>query len=438
MASMNFNFASPQQRTKILFWITSLCSLVYHVVVFCFAFFLKIYPLFYYNIVSISIFAFLVAFTFKFNSLIIPYTLLITEIIVHQVLASYYLGSYCCFYYFILLMGLLPFLFFVNNFKVSVPISTITSIIFILFENMNFPPAYDSLSSSIFRIIRYANISIAIFAIFTMVMVFTMIVFKTEKNLESRNEFLNTEMKLASIVQQSFFKREPIEFENWELSYYNLPMAAVSGDMIDIYHRQRNIDGVGIFDVSGHGLASGLVTMLVKNIIHQEFYKNTESDLAEMLDRINMRIIQEKGEIKNYLTGILIRINGNKLELVNAGHPHPIVYKSALNECFFVDQLPGSFGAIGMDDMPTCYQSQFIELNPGDELILYTDGITDTENELKEVFGKEKFVNSIKQNAALPVMKQTANISNEVSSFRGAAPMEDDITFMIIRRKKTV
>ncbi len=435
MDSMNFNFASSQQRTKILFWITSLCSLVYHLVVFGFAFFLKIYPLFYYNIVSISIFAFLVAFTFKFNSLIIPYTLLITEIIVHQVLASYYLGSYCGFYYFILLMGLLPFLFFVNNFKVSVPISTITSLIFILFENMNFPPAYSSLSSSIFKIIRYTNISIAIFAIFTMVMVFTMIVFKTEKNLENRNEFLNTEMKLASIVQQSFFKREPIEFENWELAYYNLPMAAVSGDMIDVYHRQRNIDGVGIFDVSGHGLASGLVTMLVKNIIHQEFYKDTESDLAEMLERINSRIIQEKGEIKNYLTGILVRINGNKLELVNAGHPYPVVYKKDLKECFYIERLPASFGAIGMNDMPTCYQSQFVELNPGDELILYTDGITDTENGLKEVFGKENFIAAIKQNADLPARKQVANITDTLAAFRNSAALKDDITLIILRRK---
>ena len=176
-------------------------------------------------------------------------------------------------------------------------------------------------------------------------------------------------------------------------------MAAVSGDMIDVYHRQRNIDGVGIFDVSGHGLASGLVTMLVKNIIHQEFYKDTESDLAEMLERINSRIIQEKGEIKNYLTGILIRINGNKLELVNAGHPYPVVYKKDLKECFYIERLPASFGAIGMNDMPTCYQSQFVELNPGDELILYTDGITDTENGLKEVFGKENFIAAIKQNA---------------------------------------
>jgi serine phosphatase RsbU (regulator of sigma subunit) len=205
--------------------------------------------------------------------------------------------------------------------------------------------------------------------------------------------------------------------------------------MIDVYHRQRNIDGVGIFDVSGHGLASGLVTMLVKNIIHQEFYKDTEVDLAEMLGRINSRIIQEKGEIKNYLTGILIRINGSKLELVNAGHPYPIVYKKDLKECFYIERLPGSMGAIGMEDMPTNYQSQFVELNPGDEIILYTDGITDTENELKEVFGKENFIAAIKQNADLPARKQTANIADTLAAFRNSAALKDDITLIILRRK---
>ena len=113
-------------------------------------------------------------------------------------------------------------------------------------------------------------------------------------------------------------------------------MAAVSGDLFDIYHRQNNIDGIGIFDISGHGLASGLVTMLVKNIIHQEFYKIADTDLAEILSRINTRIIQEKADIENYLTGILVRIGSDKIELVNAGHPFPILYKSKQKECFFV------------------------------------------------------------------------------------------------------
>ena len=58
--------------------------------------------------------------------------------------------------------------------------------------------------------------------------------------------------------------------KNYEIAYYNKAMAGVSGDFYDFYYNNTSLEGFGIFDVSGHGLASGLVTMLAKNIIEEE------------------------------------------------------------------------------------------------------------------------------------------------------------------------
>ena len=423
-----------ESRTRFIIQFTSLFSLVYHVIILILCFILKIYPVASYNIISVSVFAFLLVYSSKCKSFIAPYLIGFSEIIVHQILATYFLGTFPSFYYFILLMGLMPFALFDNNHKFSLPIAIVSSLVFIGYENLEVAPKYE-LSPLLTQTLRYMNMGITIGTIITMLFVFTLVVYRIENNLQNKNESLNKEIKLASVVQQNFFKLEPIEFSDWEVAYYNLPMAAISGDLFDIYHRQDTIDGIGIFDISGHGLASGLVTMLVKNIIHQEFYKITDTDLSEILSRINTRIIQEKSDIENYLTGVLVRMGDDKIELVNAGHPYPILYKCKQKECFFVERLPSSIGVIGMSGMTASYKSQFIRMDIGDELILYTDGITDTQNDQDIAFGKENFVNSIKKHIDLPVKQQVLDIAKDILDFRKSAQSNDDITMMVLRKK---
>lgn len=434
MASFTQNLTSAESRTKFIIQLTSFFSLVYHISILILTFVLKVYPICLYNIISVSVFAFLLIYSSKFKSDIYPYLIGLSEIVVHQILATYFLGTFPSFYYFILLMGLMPFILFDNNYKFSLPIGIVAGLTFIGYENLEVASKYE-LSPIVMQALRYMNMGITIGTIITMLVVFTLVVYRIENNLQNKNESLNKEIKLASVVQQNFFRLEPIDFDDWEVAYYNQPMAAVSGDLFDIYHRQNNIDGIGIFDISGHGLASGLVTMLVKNIIHQEFYKITDTDLAEILSRINTRIIQEKADIENYLTGILVRIGSDKIELVNAGHPFPILYKSKQKECFFVERLTSSIGVIGMSGMTASYKSQFVRMDPGDELILYTDGITDMENDKKITFGKDNLIASIKKNVNATVKQQILNISKDILNFKASVPSNDDVTMMILRRK---
>ena len=107
-------------------------------------------------------------------------------------------------------------------------------------------------------------------------------------------ENIENELRLAQVVQQSFFKHNETIYEDWAISYYNKPMAGVSGDFLDIYSTGNELNGIGIFDVSGHGIASGLVTMLVKNIIFQEFYNGRNDKLKSIIDRINIRYIKDE------------------------------------------------------------------------------------------------------------------------------------------------
>ena len=73
--------------------------------------------------------------------------------------------------------------------------------------------------------------------------------------------------------------------------------------------------------MSGHGIASGLVTMLAKTVIDRKFRECADLPFPKAMEEINRQIIEEKGDIENYLTGVLLRINDNKVELISAGHP---------------------------------------------------------------------------------------------------------------------
>ena len=119
---------------------------------------------------------------------------------------------------------------------------------------------------------------------------------RTEALEKEKNRALQ-EIDLAGFVQKSFYKVDTSEIKDWDLHIAFKPMSGVSGDLYIVFITENHLDGIGIFDISGHGIASGLVTMLVKNIIEKEFKKGKKLPLNNVMEKINDRIIAEKGSI---------------------------------------------------------------------------------------------------------------------------------------------
>ena len=250
-------------------------------------------------------------------------------------------------------------------------------------------------------------------------------------------ESVENELRLAQVVQQSFFKHNETIYDDWAISYYNKPMAGVSGDFLDIYSNGTKLEGIGIFDVSGHGIASGLVTMLVKNIIFQEFNNGKTDKLRSIIDRINIRYIKEKGNIENYLTGIVARLSedSNSVEFINAGHSMPIFYSAKDDSAHYVEDDNTAFGAIGLPDIPTNFVTHKVDMNRGDELIFFTDGVTEATNSAGDDFGKDRLLKSIFRNADRPLTTQVNCIVSDILTFVGNEPQKDDITIIILKKK---
>ena len=429
----NQEITSSYARAKFVSGFTDFFALIYHIVIQIFFLQLKVMPMFYYNFLSVILFIIVLFAIYKVKSFIGLFFIAYIEVLCHQILAEYFMGSETCFHYFILMMGLLPFLVFEKKFFIATIVSVISSLVFIILESINFPPRY-AVSQNILNTLKYLNMTITIIVIVFMVGIFTISVYKIEDNLEAKNRGLEKEIRMASVIQQNFFKQDVSQINNFDLAFYSKPMAGVSGDLYDFFRTGSNLEGLGIFDVSGHGISSGLVTMLVKNIIHQEFYTKEKMDLWEILNNINGRVIQEKGDIENYLTGILIKTNKENIEVAIAGHPRPIFYHHKTGICEFLQMKKESVGAIGIPGFPVYYTSQVYNFEEGDELFIYSDGLVDTVNERKEDFGKDRLLNLIYRVCEMPAKMQMVEVEKQIAMFQGRAPQKDDLTFIILKK----
>lgn len=256
---------------------------------------------------------------------------------------------------------------------------------------------------------------------------------KYETLLIKQKKLLESEISLASELQKGYFP-QTVEIEDkWDLAFRNQPMAGVSGDFYDVYTTDGKLDGYGLFDISGHGVSSGLVSLLIKSIINYEFYNEKHSALYEKLSVINNRFILEKGNVPNYLTGILVRIKNNQLELVNAGHPYPIIYRKKTNTFEILEKDKNSIGVIGLDGLPTNYVSQFVYLESGDEIILYSDGVTDAKNKNGEEYGSDRFISSLNLHIKESAKEQIDAVYEDLKLFTEGAPACDDVTMMVLR-----
>lgn len=260
---------------------------------------------------------------------------------------------------------------------------------------------------------------------------------ETNSHLEYERKRAQKEIDLAAFVQQSFYKNSLPDLQDWDIGFYFEALSGVSGDLYDFFTEDGKLDGFGIFDVSGHGIASGLVTMLVKNIIHQEFYSGNELPINSVMEIINNRIIEEKGNIKNYLTGILARvISSSKIEFINAGHPFPLLYVNSLNKTITLEpEDQKKCGVIGIADLPAFFETQNIELNSGDALLLYTDGIIEAHNDFRDEYGLKRLEEIFNKTQKMPIPKQIDKILKDIKKFIHNENIGDDVTLLIIRKK---
>jgi serine phosphatase RsbU (regulator of sigma subunit) len=247
------------------------------------------------------------------------------------------------------------------------------------------------------------------------------------KTLEEQKKS-EQELALAQETQESLLPRSLPQFENFRIHAFNHPTRYVGGDFYDFLQLSSG-EWMGVLaDVSGKGISPALLSSMVLGAVTMEYRSRTQPH--EILNRIN-QLLCEKSLPFQFVTLFFFVLNSDGAgQFINAGHNPAYLFRSATGE---TEGLVSDAFALGMFDF-AAYQSCPLRLNKGDILVVYSDGLPDAQNEREEMFGEEKLLQLIREEAPLGSLALEKRLLKAIDGFTRGMPQTDDITFVVVER----
>ena len=247
------------------------------------------------------------------------------------------------------------------------------------------------------------------------------------KTLEERRK-LEQELDLAKETQESLLPRDLPQLANFNIHAFNNPTRYVGGDFYDFLEMSSGeLMGV-LADVSGKGMAAALLSSMVLGALGTEFRAGTNPQ--EVLNRVN-RLLCEKSLPYQFVTLFLFLLNPNGAgQFISAGHNTAYLFRRGTGR---IESLIPDAYFLGMFDF-ACYQSRAFRLDQGDILVVYSDGLTDAENPLGEMFGEKRLLEIIQQEAPSGSHAVEQRFLKTIEEFTEGTPQTDDITFLIVEK----
>ncbi len=255
--------------------------------------------------------------------------------------------------------------------------------------------------------------------------------FNSRKSLKAARDALWSEMEVAKQIQTALTPPDKV-MGGFEVAAVMIPAESVGGDYYDIIETNSK-PWVMIGDVSGHGVESGLIMMMTQTSIRTILTENSAIEPSKLLVQLN-KVIKENIallKVDRYLTATAISIGENELTYAGS-HQDLLVYRDKTGE---VESFPSYGTWIGMlDDVSEYMQDHKLQLEKGDMVLLFTDGITEIGFSNKDMFGEERLKSAFKKYAKYPLKEVLNNIIKEALNF--CPQQEDDITLVLFRKIK--
>ncbi|MFA6226478.1 MAG: SpoIIE family protein phosphatase [Methanoregula sp.] len=256
-----------------------------------------------------------------------------------------------------------------------------------------------------------------------------------KKNIEdlrcttAEKERYAKEMEIEKKIQETFLPAFTPTIPVIELVATNLPAMEIGGDLYDFIPLDGDRWGLAIADVSGKGVSAALFMALCRTIIRVS--GGAEADPSIALRRAN-RLIYEDGRSSMFVTVFYSVLDPVKktLTYVNAGHNPPLLIRRDPPGIPILED--GRCIALGVVPKVDIVHGE-LDLEPGDLIVMYTDGVTEAFNIRDEEFGEERLADYIKNHRDDPVQKILDGLIAEIRTFSGSAPQSDDITLVVVR-----
>lgn len=245
-----------------------------------------------------------------------------------------------------------------------------------------------------------------------------------------QHEKIAQELTLAGNIQNTFLPKTLPEIPGWQLCAMLEPARQTSGDFYDVIPLPNGNLGIVVADVADKGLGAALLMALSRTLMRiyaAEYF--SRPDLV--LQAVNHRILQDtKSDLFVTMLYAILNPRTGELDYTNAGHNPPYVIGNGQARKLVSKGVPlGMFA-----DMR--WKHERTELAPGELLLLYTDGITESQNHRGDFFGEERMLRCILSHANQPVEAIKDGLLHEIKRFVGGAPQYDDVTLVLTLREQ--
>jgi len=244
-------------------------------------------------------------------------------------------------------------------------------------------------------------------------------------------ERIGAELSIATEIQASMlpciFPPFP-ERSEFELYASMQPAKEVGGDFYDFFLIDDDTLAVVIADASGKGVPAALFMVITKTLIKNNAQNGMSP--ARVFEFVN-NLLCENNSTGMFVTAFMgyLEISTGRFTYVNAGHTPPLLRRDG--GAFEVLRVKPGMVLAGIENIP--YKQSELMLQPGDELFLYTDGITEMMNPQNELFGEARLLEAANKNADDKFANFLVCVRNEVFQFADSAEQADDITMMALR-----
>jgi sigma-B regulation protein RsbU (phosphoserine phosphatase) len=269
--------------------------------------------------------------------------------------------------------------------------------------------------------------------------------------IEDYSKALDAEMEKGKKIQRDFLPDQIPRIDGWDIAVYFMPARQVSGDFYDVFLLPGNLIGLVIADVCDKGVGSALFMALFRSLIRVfsgqislqgvSVSGTCKSDSDSFCDyhHVALRAVSltndyiavehgEEGMFATLFFGVLDPLSG-KMGYVNGGH-EPVVI---VNPGGVKESLGATGPALGM--MPDSkYAAKSVQIEPGDIIFGYTDGVTEALSSNKELYSRARLI-SLLESPAHTASKLIEQIKIDLLKYIDDAPQSDDITMFAVRRK---
>lgn len=239
---------------------------------------------------------------------------------------------------------------------------------------------------------------------------------------------INSELEIASQVQESILPTEFPSADGLEFGYFARSAREVGGDFYDVFRLDDTHFGVVVADVSGKSWSAAFFMAIVRALLSREVVESLSP--AEIMHRLHRQVMKvSTADMFVTIFYAIIDEKTKRMRYIRAGHDRPILYRAAKKELELLN-VQGRF--VGLWPELIVDEAE-LDLEPGDTLVCYSDGVPDAENEDGDTYGLERLMTVVSEKGHLSAKELASQIAFSVDQYRGEADASDDITILVTK-----